>query len=134
MKNCPAHVEGFVESATSRFADEADDYHHYFQIVCPCAGERFVTELSNKKTLRARCEACGRSVTVYDLSRYPAASKGRGPEEFREPQPPGQVFVMYEYGERDEGEPFDRDDITWCRAWIEDDKGELVLILDDETA
>ena len=106
MEQFPDHVEGFVRIATHRFPDEADDYHHYFQIVCPCGGERFRPYLSNKKTVKLECLSCGTSVTVYDLSRYPAASKGPGEEEFHAVSFPenghGRVYVMYEYGQRDE--------------------------------
>jgi len=44
------------------------------------------------------------------------------------------VYVMYEYGMLDEGEPFIQDDITWFQAFIEDDEGRILQVLDDETA
>ena len=72
---------------------------------------------------------------VYDLAKYPAAaSKKSGVEEFHEIAIGGDVYVMYEYGERDADEDFHRSDITWCQVWVERDPGKLELILDDETA
>ena len=135
MEYHPEHVDGFTESAGIRFAAKADECHHCFQIVCSCAQRRFHVLINNKLTVLARCVACGRQITIYDLACYPAAPKKRGSGEFRKAvDQQGAVYVMYEYGETDEGEQFDRNDITWCQIWIEDDSGKMITLLDDETA
>jgi hypothetical protein len=137
MKYFPDHVEGFVQRA-ARFDEEADDYHHYYQVVCCCGGSHFRLFLGNKKSVKAQCVACPRMPTIYDLAYYPAATKLRGSEEFllaaNEGEKTGLVYVMYEYGERDEDEPFDSNDITWCQVWLENSQGMLLKVLDDETA
>ena len=138
MKRYPEHVEGFVESASDRFLEQRSDYHYYYKLVCSCGRQEFESSIGTKLTVIAQCKACQKKLTVYDLSCYPAASKAAGVEKFRRLGFPshnmGMVYVMYEYGEQDEDEPFDRNDITWCRVWIENSQGILRLVLDDETA
>lgn len=138
-KHYPSHVEGWVRDASALFPDQADDYHYFYQLVCPCGGKQFRARLSNQESLKVECGGCKREIVVYDLALYPAATKERGVEEFqlvRQAEFTGeeQVFVMYEYGQLDEDQPFDRNDITWCQAWLENSLGKRVMILDDETA
>jgi hypothetical protein len=44
------------------------------------------------------------------------------------------VFVMYEYGELDDDQEFDPNDITWFQVFVEASNGRLVKVFDDETA
>lgn len=138
MEKHPNHVDRFVRNARARFPGQHDEFHHYYQIVCRCQAERFRILISDRDSVKARCLLCARQVILYDLEHYPAASKISGPEEFQEVTSNEgdrlRVFVRYEYGEVDEGEPFDRNDITWCQVWLEREEGKLVRIFDDETA
>ena len=139
MKPHPRHVDGWVVEANDRFPDEADDFHHFFKIQCECGRELFRLFESNKRSVKATCASCGRETLVYDLSRYPAASKLSGVESFV-PMSVDQgdsglrVFVMYEYGEPDEDQKFDPDDISWCQVFVESKNGQIKKVFDDETA
>lgn len=44
------------------------------------------------------------------------------------------VYVMYEYGELDDDQQFDQNDITWCQVFIENENKQRVKVVDDETA
>jgi len=74
---------------------------------------------------------------VYDLASYPTASKGKGDEWFTELDPTKEgalpIYVSYEYGEFDDDQEFDQDDITWCQVFVEMGGG-LRKVFDDETA
>jgi hypothetical protein len=138
-KHRPDHVDGFTRDAEERFPETTDSFHPHYQIACPCGGTLFRTFLSNCKTVIALCAGCGRAVTIYDLACYPAATKSKGREEFRQVFHPSgeatsEVFVMYEYGELDEDQAFDKNDITWCRIWLKDSTGSRAVMLDDESA
>jgi hypothetical protein len=43
------------------------------------------------------------------------------------------VYVSCEYGQLDEDQEFDQDDITWCQVFVEKG-GQLSRIFEDETA
>jgi hypothetical protein len=137
MQLHPEHVDGFVEPASERFSEHADDFHHFYRIVCRCRGQRFQVFLGDKKSVRVKCITCHTWITLHDLSLYPAAVTSSGVEEFQCVNDSGGgsvVYVMYEYGERDEDETFDSNDISWCQVWIEDANGKLSRLMDDETA
>jgi hypothetical protein len=138
MHFCPKHVENSVVKADDQFPKFADDFHHYFQIVCnSCGGRLFRLFVGDKRTVNAVCEACRVNVLVYDLERYPAATKTTGEETFSENQWTTRtalpVFVGYEYGEFDDDQEFDQNDITWCQIFVLHE-GSLVVVFDDETA
>src|SRR5947208_1024671 len=69
---CPSHIEPFAQDASSRFTD-ADDYHHYYQVQCSCGGRWFQVWKADKPAIAAQCKNCGKKITVYDVSFYPAA-------------------------------------------------------------
>jgi hypothetical protein len=132
-------MEGYASDANDQFADDADDYHHYFKIVCKCGDDRFRLIESNKQSVKAVCGKCGHEILLYDLSKYPAASKMPGDESFSEIKETKAgsglpVFVMYEYGELDDDQEFDPNDITWFQVFVEASNGRLVKVFDDETA
>lgn len=87
--------------------------------------------------MKAICERCGAAAIVYDLTFYPAATKQKGAETFSEMDATKvgalAVYVGYEYGEFDEDQEIDENDITWCQVFVELD-GELCQVFDDETA
>jgi hypothetical protein len=92
---------------------------------------------SSHHSVRAECVICREPVLVYDLALYPAASKRTGLERYQPmnvQSSPSHVFLAFEYGEIDEGEEFDANDITWFQAYIETSEGELVKVFDDETS
>ena len=135
----PRHIAGYVEDASERFARDADEYHLFYHVVCKCGDDRFLVFQSEKPALKVRCAVCRAEVVVYDTGRYPSASKSRSPDQFHQVVRSEQgdrfrVYVMYEYGQLDDGEEFDSNDITWCQVFIEDERGGLSMILDDETA
>jgi hypothetical protein len=137
MKLCPDHIKDVVLDASARFQQEADEYHHYFQLECKCGGDIFTLFESNHRSVRAECASCRELVLIYDLELYPAASKLTGAEHFQlmsVSRSPSRVFLSFEYGELDEGEVFDPNDITWFQIFIEASDGELVKVFDDETA
>jgi hypothetical protein len=97
----------------------------------------FKLSVSNLRSVQAECAVCRNVIRVYDLALYPAASKPLGSEQYQPmdvPKSPSLVFVAFEYGELDEDQEFDTNDITWCQIFIEDDAGELLKVFDDETA
>jgi len=68
---------------------------------------------------------------------YPAACKPKGAELYvamEVPEAPSPVFVAYEYGELDEDQEFNADDITWCQVFVEHSAGDILKVFDDETA
>lgn len=139
MPHHPAHIDGYVRDATHRFSEEADAFHFFYQVACPCGSLLFKARKSQCESLEVECKTCGKIVSVYNLAEYPAATKLDKAEELLEISLPdgtthGSIFVMYEYGELDEDQDFDRNDITWCGVWLEASDQSLVLILDDETA
>ncbi|MDZ7619332.1 MAG: hypothetical protein U1E05_20220, partial [Patescibacteria group bacterium] len=130
----------FVQDATKNFPGESDEFHHYYKLVCDCGSQRFLLHQSNRKSVVASCRQCGREIIVYDLSNYAAACKVAG-EEHLSPMASADgatadvtVFVMYEYGEIDDDQEFDRNDVTWCQVFVEDASGTHVCVFDDETA
>lgn len=138
MPLCPKHVEDSVVSAEERFSEDADEFHHYFQIVCnACASNGFHLFLSNLDTVKAFCEMCQKEVLIYDLALYPAATKLAGDENFVEldltKAEALPIYVSYEYGEFGDDQEFDQNDITWCQVFVEKE-GELLKVFDDETA
>lgn len=133
MTTHPRHLTDWVESADiNQFRSDADEFHHYFKLRCKCGADSFELFKSDKHTVRARCQTCAREVTVYDLAYYPAATKLAGSESFRLVGA-GKVYMMYEYGEAEDDEVFNPDDITWCQIWL-GRQSDLELVLDDETA
>ena len=135
----PQHISGRLRDASERFAGHADDYHLFYNVICACGHDSFSVFRSAKPALKVICARCATEVIVYDASYYPAASRNKASEKFD--RVPGgheserfQVYAMYEYGQLDDGEEFDPDDITWCQVFIENDRRQLVMILDDETA
>ncbi len=137
MKRCPKHIEGLVEDANNRFPDDHDDFHHYFALKCLCGGERFSLVEGSKRSLIATCERCKREWRVYDLAYYTSASKGKGEEVFDRVlvshEQPSKLLIGYEYGEMDDEDEFDRDDITWCSVFV-DNGVKPSRVFDDETA
>jgi|SRR5687767_15284946 len=137
MNYCPEHIESLVEDANHLFPDDHDNFHHYYLIKCRCGEFRFSLVEGSKKSLVATCERCNREWRIYDLAYYPSASKLKGEEHFGKILVPkeqsSKLFIGYEYGETDDGDAFDRNDITWCIVFVEKE-GKLQRIFDDETA
>lgn len=134
----PEHLNGCVEDASFRFSADISPLHKYYKLKCHCGNILFRLFISNKKSLVAICSECGEKIIIYDLENYPAAIKLPGSETFvslrSDDQKPTTVFVMYEYGPIDDGEQFDRNDISWCQVFTEPDSGSLEKVFDDETA
>ena len=135
----PAHLEGYVKDATAKFPSLADEYHSAVQVQCPCGCNWFTLTKGTKPSLIATCQASGHKVTVYDVSLYPAATAQKGREEFTPVRHPEgddcfQIFAVFEYGELDDDQVFNRNDVTWCQIIIENAAGSRTTILDDETA
>ncbi|MCB1207688.1 MAG: hypothetical protein KDK97_00110 [Verrucomicrobiales bacterium] len=133
----PEHMEGFVTSVDEMFNGTEDDYRHYFQIGCPCGSKEFSLVQSDKQSLLATCKKCRRELKIYDLAFYTCAAKLKGPETYSQilisPEAACPIFIAYEYGETDEGDEFDRNDITWCSVFAR--KGKILEeVFDDETA
>jgi predicted RNA-binding Zn-ribbon protein involved in translation (DUF1610 family) len=134
----PSHLDDCAEDASARFPDDASDVHKHVQVVCLCGCCKFRLLQSNRESVVAVCPECGQNIVVYDLALYPAAVKLPGTELFCEmesmPIRPASVFVRYEYSEPEPDVEFDRNDITWCQIFSENEAGDLVKIFDDETA
>ena len=137
MKNCPTHIEKFVVDASSRFRIPEDGYHFYFELKCVCGSQLFYLLFGDKRSVRAICNRCLNKITIYNLSFYPSASTIGGEEAYYISdltcEVPALIFVMYEYGILDEGDDFDKNDITWCQVFVESPSG-LTKVFDDETA
>ena len=138
MQTCPNHIKHLLEDASSRFPDEHDDFHHYFSLRCSCGQHRFRLMEGTKRSVVAVCSACGSKHRIYDLGYYTSSTKPKGDEDFKPMEGvatiPARVFIGYEYGETDEGETFDPEDITWCSIYVEEASGTLKKVFDDETA
>lgn len=136
---CPTHVGLFLRSATPKFKDESDPYHHYFQAICTCGKDRVDPLIGDKDSFGVECVYCHERLLLYDLDNYPAATKLEGAESFtpveiQNGQARGKIFVMYEYGRPSANETWDRNNITWFEAMLEDDSGNLHIFVNDETA
>jgi hypothetical protein len=134
----PRHIDGFVVDASSRLVAKVDDYHFGFQLRCRCGANKFRIYRGTQMSIMGRCSICGHEFFVYNLRHYPAAVKPQGEELFDliriNELEAGQVFVVYEYGEFDEDQPYDQDDITCCTIWIEDGNKNLIKVFNHETA
>jgi len=135
----PDHLRGFVVSAADLFPSYEDNYHYHYQVVCRCGSRLFRVYVSDKESVKAHCAACNTEIMLYDLSKYPAATKLEGPEEFqrlttKDQRDATKVFVMYEYSRLRENMEYDPNDITWFYLWLEDKQGVLEMMIDDETA
>jgi len=137
MKYYPSHIDKENIEATDRFLEKSNTSHHYYKLICSCKGSLFYLFESDKHTIKALCHHCLNSILVYDLSKYPCALKLSGIETFapikETEKVPAAVYVGYEYGEIDEDQEPNENDITWCSVFIETE-GILVKVFDDETA
>src|SRR5258708_1962506 len=139
MMKHPELIDGYLKDASPRFPGKSDEHHFFGQLQCSCANQWFRVWKSQRPTVRAVCEACKTHISVYDLTKYPAATPGRSEGDFVPVVHPDggnrvRVYVMYEYGDLDPDQTFDRNDVTWCQVYIEDTAQKLIKILDDETA
>jgi ribosomal protein S27E len=136
----PEHLEGYVQDATQEFPEDSGAFHHYYKLVCSCGSQHFQLRKSNRESIRASCQQCGHEIVVYDLSYYPAACKVAGDEHFElltltsGTVENHTVFLMFEYGEFDDDQDFDRNDISWCQVFLKDASGRHACVFDDETA
>jgi hypothetical protein len=137
MLHCPTNLENLLEDSNARFPKAQDKFHHYFSLKCTCNGAKFCLLESNRRSVIAVCDRCGRELRIYDLAFYTSATKAKGDETFEQVltpvDEPSKVFIGFEYGETDDEEEFDRNDITWCTIFIEE-SGQLKQVFDDETA
>ena len=135
----PLHIEGYVVPAENQIPYKSDDFHFYYQVKCSCDAIWFHVQTSSKPNVIAICRSCGKRITVYDIPNYPAGVQSQKTSEVLEVQHPEgenvlKVFVMYEYGELDDDQEFDRNDISWCQVFVQNESETLVKIVDDETA
>ena len=135
----PSHIDGYVVDASFCFKAHTSANSFYYQVKCKCGCVLFSVEISDKPKALAKCSHCGFVIPVYDVSFYPCATPKNGEAKILEidglqGQNHLKVFVMYEYGETDPDEIFNRDDISWCQVFVEDQNQNKIKILDDETA
>lgn len=137
MKRCPKHIESSVVGADELIEGVIDEDADSFLLKCTCGSYAFHLFEGDKRSVVAQCLKCDSRIVVYDLVFYPSATKVKGEEIF---QPfPGMdrlgdgVYLVYEYGEFDEGDEFDQNDITWCQIFVMQ-AGGLKKVFDDETA
>jgi len=122
---CPKHIEKYVcgfDDPANFLNYECNDYAACYLVRCKCAREEFRIYLSAVPSVLAQCIECGNMIRLYDVRLYPAAtprSEATGPlDAFRhDGRDVFSVCVVYEYGELDDDESFDQDDISWCEVY-----------------
>ncbi|MBD5088431.1 MAG: hypothetical protein HDT30_06405 [Clostridiales bacterium] len=112
-------------------------YSNVYKLKCSCNCKKFLVYQDAHPSIFAECCNCGKMITVYDLENYPAATKLK--ENFtlkKADENSVFVYVNYEYSDEylyEDDVEFDVNDITWAKVFILN-SGELIKILDDETA
>jgi hypothetical protein len=136
MKKCPSHIECHAVPASDTFSESADAFHHYFQVVCSCGSILFVLLMGSLRSVHAICHKCRSMICLYDLSKYPTATKEKGEEVFKVhalTMEGKAIYVGYEYGELDDDQEFDQDDISWFELFVETN-GKPLRVFSDESA
>jgi len=140
---CPKHIEQYVrqvDDPSAFLAYECDEYALCYSVTCSCGCDEFRICLSAVPSVFAHCTECGNVLTIYDVRLYPAATPGSDTTDSSDRFSQGghevfSVYVVYEYGELDEDESFNQDDITWCEVYaFVKGTGTTVRVLSDETA
>lgn len=145
-KYAPEHVEKFcVQDLFDSIYNQLNNSYqgHYkftYKIKCNCENECFEVYKDKHPSIFAKCTNCNRTISVYDLQYYPAASKLNTNFDKEQVIINGNkfflVYVVYEYDDEFEFEDdvdFDSNDITWAKVFVYD-QNILQKILDDETA
>lgn len=108
-----------------------------YKLKCTCNCEKFIVYKDEHPSVFAKCNNCGKMITVYDLKYYPSAVKLNKDYTLNQINKDSVfVYVNYEYDDEflyEEDVEFDADDITWGKVFILNDNY-LIKILDDETA
>lgn len=108
-----------------------------YKLKCTCNCEKFIVYKDEHPSVFAKCNNCGKMITVYDLKYYPSAVKLNKDYTLNQINKDSVfVYVNYEYDDEflyEEDVEFDADDITWGKVFILNNNY-LIKILDDETA
>jgi hypothetical protein len=142
---CPDHIRPFVtppdKAIVDRLPVKPSDNYAVFAVRCSCGADLFSVQADDLPTVVGACGACGAKITLYDIRNYPAGTPSRQPGPMRRiAAPTGEgmfrVYVGYEYGDLDEDQEPDANDVTWgCVFGIAGEGTPTVFeILSDETA
>lgn len=141
----PDHIKKYVTPVAGEnkyFEDRIDSAFTFaYEVCCSCGGIEFTVYKTSEPKVTAVCAACGRKITVYDLTEYPCAvplGVEEEPEKVRnEGHDRFRVAVIFEYSDEfalDDNE-FDENDVTWCQVYVYDTaSAQSIMIVDDETA
>ena len=59
-----------------------DNLSYVYKIKCDCGNEKFIAYKDDMPTVIAKCPKCMRTITIYDLERYPSACSLSKPHSF----------------------------------------------------
>lgn len=146
MIYAPDHIKEYVKpiEGKNKFFEDAisSEYTFAYEVSCSCGNHEFVIYKNSEPKVTAFCEACGKTITLYDLIEYPCAVTNRENEEVlekvtNENNDKFNVAVILEYSDEFafDDEEFDENAITWCQIYLYDTiNQQSILIVDDETA
>ncbi len=113
-----------------------DNLSYVYKIKCECGNEKFIAYKDDMPTVIAKCPKCMRTITIYDLERYPSACSLSKSHSFKQVMNREvELYVNYEYSDDyiQDGFEFNPNDITWAKVFAVDNN-ECSMILNDETA
>jgi hypothetical protein len=133
---CEFCTKGYNNSHFEKLGKKHNDkFTPTYQIQCKCGCFSFEIFTDEHPTVNVKCKSCGKEITVYELSNYPAACKL--PDELIQTKFQDKNFtvfevcVLYEYSSDYEN----NDDISWCIVWLYNpENAKLIELINDETA
>ena len=92
-----------------------------YKLKCICNCEKFIVYQDKHPSVFAKCNNCGKMITVYDLKYYPSAVKLNKDYILNQLNESAvSVYVNYEYDDEflyEEDVEFDDNDIIWGRVF-----------------
>lgn len=139
----PNHIQNYCNNVDEDLflnnikQEYGGEFSFVYKVVCDCKNDKFNLYKNNNPSLFAECSLCKKRITIYELSRYPAAVKLDKKYDLNcITDYESELYVNYEYSDEfiyEEDVQFDNNDITWARAFIMKDNN-IIKVLDDETA
>ena len=148
MTYAPTNIKPycFADEKTGLLSDFADDeYSFVYNLRCTCGCKYLGLFANDTPKVTACCRRCGNGFDIYDLRLYPTSAPDAdsflsslwldGYDETAPLTVPFSctVYVNYQYGDSINDPDFDENCVTGFNMWIYD-KGEMKLVIEDETA
>ncbi|MDE7418165.1 MAG: hypothetical protein K2N44_17990 [Lachnospiraceae bacterium] len=141
----PDHIKKYVTPIVGKnkfFEDSIySSFTFAYEVHCSCGGKEMTVYKTSEPKVTAVCAACGRMITIYDLTEYPCAvplGKEETPEKVTNQENDRfHVAVIYEYSDEFalDDDAYDENDVTWCQIYVYDTvNAQSIMIVDDETA